>query len=99
MATRARSESAKSSSPRMAAAVISLHLGPGAGVLGEHLDHLAGDQGRVDVEDDEPLGPSLQPGPFDGDVDPGGRADLGDGRPQCRVVGARRRASSRPVTG
>lgn len=29
-------------------------------MLGEHLDHLALDQGRVDVHHDQPLGPPIQ---------------------------------------
>ena len=40
-----------------------------AGVLGQHLDHLALDEGRVDVQHDQPLGPPVQAGPLDGDVD------------------------------
>ena len=91
MATRARSDSAKSSSPRIAAAVICFDLRPGSGVVGEHLDHLAGDQGGVDVEDDQPLGPAVETRPLDGDVDAGSGADLDHRRPQRLVVGRRDR--------
>ncbi len=43
-----------------------------AGVRREHLDHLALDQGRVHVQDDQPLGPAVQARRLDGHVDLGG---------------------------
>ena len=44
-------------------------LGQAAGLLGQHLDDLTLDEGRVDVHDDQPLGAAVQAGRLDGDVD------------------------------
>ena len=64
-----------------------LVLDTGAG--GEHLDHLALDEGRVDVEHDEPLGAPGESGALDRDVDAGPDCDLREPGTQQRVgVGA-----------
>ncbi len=44
-------------------------LVPASGVLGQQLDHLVGDEGGVDVEDDEPTSMAGQAGGGDRDVD------------------------------
>ena len=68
VATRWCSDWAKSISPRIAASVTARTLSSTPGVGGEHLDDLALDQRRVDVEDDQPLRAPGQTGAFDGDV-------------------------------
>src|SRR5690606_35746170 len=57
-------------------------LGLGARVRGEHLDDLALDERRVDVEDDQPLAAPGEPGPLDGDVDARGAGHLDEPRAQ-----------------
>ncbi len=53
----------------MAASVTSATAAARAGPLGQHLDDLALDQRRVDVEHDEPLGPPRQAVVLERDVD------------------------------
>ena len=69
VATRRCSDSAKSSSPRIAASVTSATAASAPDPGGQHLDDLALDQCRVDVKDDEPLGPSRQAVVLERDVD------------------------------
>ena len=61
-------------------------LGLAAGVRGEHLDHLALDQGGVDVHHDQPHAAAQQVGGLDGDVD-------------ALAGGLARRAAARSVSG
>ena len=67
-ATRCRRLSAKSSSPRIARSGDGGDLGLAAGMLGEELDDLVLDEGRVDVHDDQPAPAAGQPTGRDGDV-------------------------------
>ena len=67
-------------------------------MLGEHLDDLALDEGRVDVHDDQPLGPPVQAGALDGDVDAERRG--GEREPGAQPAGsAPETSSSTAVTG
>ena len=59
----------KSSSPLMAASVTRATSAPCAGLLGQQLDDLALDEGRVDVHHHQPLGPPVEAGGLDGDVE------------------------------
>ena len=74
-----------------------VRTGPG----GQHLDDLALDQGGVDVEDDEPLGPPRQAVVLERDVDALVDGDPGHRRLQLRnaTPGGTETRSSRPVTG
>ena len=45
------------------------HLLGAAGTFGEHLDHFAAHECRVDVHDDEPLRPAVQPTALNSDID------------------------------
>ena len=72
-----------------------LHLGPAAGLVGQQLDHLVGDQGRVDVHHHQPLGPPLEAVDLDGDVDAVLLRDADQGRSASR---RRRRRSPRGRT-
>ena len=68
MATRSRSEVAKSSSPRIAASVILADLRGAARPRGEQVDHFTRDQGGVHVHHDQPHRPPVQPAALDGHV-------------------------------
>ena len=68
-ATRSRSDSSKSSSPRIARSVTAATSGCVAAVGGQQLDDLALDQGRVDVHHDQPHRAAQQAGRLDRDVD------------------------------
>ena len=67
--TRRRSASSKSSSPAIAASVTAATSGPQPAALGQEVDHLTLQEGRVRVHHDEVLRPSMQPGRLDRDVD------------------------------
>ena len=69
--------------------------GLGAGPGGEHLDDLALDQRRVDVEHDEPLGPSRQAVVLERDVD--ALVDRHPGQRRLQLAVARPPAAPRPA--
>ncbi len=56
-------------SPAMAASVTAATSAPQPPSLGEQVDHLALQEGRVRVHDDEMLGPAMQAGGLHCDVD------------------------------
>ncbi len=56
-----------------------------AGVCGKHLDHLALDEGGVDIEHDQPLRATGETGAFHGDVDLEAGGQLGEPGPQSGV--------------
>ena len=62
------------------------HLAAAASGRGQHVDALVLDQGRIDVEDDQPLGPPAQSGRLDGDVDAGVLGRLHERRSQRRRI-------------
>ena len=86
-ATRDRSDSSKSISPRIAASVTARDLGLAPGMGGQHLDHLALDEGGVHVHHDQADAAAQQVGGLHGDVDAlagGLRGEHGAQRARCR---------------
>ena len=72
----------------MAAAVTFGHLGAAAAALGQQVDDLALQQGGVGVHHDQVLGPAVQPGHLDREVDLAAGRLLGQRAPQAVEVGA-----------
>ena len=87
-ATRERRLSSKSSSPRIACVGDPGDLLLAAGARGEHLDHLALDQGGVDVHHDQPHAAAQQVRGLHGDVDPLVRRLAGEDLAKLLRVGA-----------
>ena len=71
----------------MAASVTAATSGAAAAALGQQVDDLALEQGGVGVHDDQVLGPAVQPGHLDREVDLAAGRLLGQGAPQAVEVG------------